>query len=128
SQPARPTPVAAGSRDHARQLVAALLLLARRAQRRREGPAGPAGRPGIRADGTRARPVRPGQVGPMPMSFRRKPGPQTTRSIVVDGQQLRIDVRPAAGRGTPLLLVNGIGASLELLQPFVDALDPAVEV
>jgi poly(3-hydroxyalkanoate) depolymerase len=64
----------------------------------------------------------------MPTSFHRKPGPQTTRSIVVDGQQLRIDVRPAAGRRTPLLLVNGIGASLELLQPFVDALDPALEV
>ncbi len=28
----------------------------------------------------------------------------------------------------PLLLINGIGASLELLQPFVDALDPAIEV
>jgi poly(3-hydroxyalkanoate) depolymerase len=28
----------------------------------------------------------------------------------------------------PLLMVNGIGASLELLQPFVDELDPALEV
>ena len=28
----------------------------------------------------------------------------------------------------PLLLCNGIGASLELLQPFVDALDPRREV
>ena len=28
----------------------------------------------------------------------------------------------------PLLLINGIGASLELLEPFVDALDPAIEV
>ena len=62
------------------------------------------------------------------MSFRRKPGPQTTRSIVVDGQQLRIDVRPGTGRRPPLLLVSGIGASLELLQPFVDAIDPVVEV
>ena len=34
----------------------------------------------------------------------------------------------ATGRRPPLLLVNGIGASLELLQPFVDALDPAIEV
>jgi poly(3-hydroxyalkanoate) depolymerase len=33
--------------------------------------------------------------------------------------------RPA---GVPLLLINGIGASLELLAPFVDALDPALEV
>jgi poly(3-hydroxyalkanoate) depolymerase len=64
----------------------------------------------------------------MPISFRRKPGPQTTRSIVVDGRQLRIDVRPGTGRRPPLLLVNGVGASLELLQPFVGALDPALEV
>jgi len=28
----------------------------------------------------------------------------------------------------PLLLLNGIGASIELLQPFVDELDPALEV
>jgi poly(3-hydroxyalkanoate) depolymerase len=47
---------------------------------------------------------------------------------VDDGHQLRIDDRPGTGRRPPLLLVNGIGASLELLQPFVDALDPAVEV
>jgi len=64
----------------------------------------------------------------MPISFRRKPGPPTTRSIVIDGRQLRIDVRPGTAARPPLLLVNGIGASLELLQPFVDALDPAVEV
>jgi len=64
----------------------------------------------------------------MPISFRRKPGPPTTRSIVVDGRPLRIDVRPGTGQQPPLLLVNGIGASLELLQPFVDALDPALEV
>jgi poly(3-hydroxyalkanoate) depolymerase len=64
----------------------------------------------------------------MPISFGRKPVAPTTRSIVVDGHQLRIDVRPGTGRRPPLLLVNGIGASLELLQPFVDELDPAVEV
>jgi poly(3-hydroxyalkanoate) depolymerase len=64
----------------------------------------------------------------MPISFRRRPGPQTTRSIVIDGRQLRVDVRPGTAARPPLLLVNGVGASLELLQPFVDALDPAVEV
>jgi len=31
-------------------------------------------------------------------------------------------------REYPLLLINGIGASLELLQPLVDELDPALEV
>ncbi len=47
------------------------------------------------------------------------------RRIVVAGQPLRVTVRPGTGAGVPLLLVNGIGASLELLQPFVDELDPA---
>ena len=61
------------------------------------------------------------------------------RSVAVDGRQLRVAVRPArrkpsCGRDgrrsqrTPLLLINGIGASLELLEPFVHELDPAVEV
>src|ERR1700722_5873404 len=60
------------------------------------------------------------------------------RSVQVGGQLLRVAVRPGlAGPGpgsggqpprVPLLLVNGIGASLELLDPFVAALDPAVEV
>ena len=67
------------------------------------------------------------------MSVRRRAAQQTTRSIVVDGRQLRVTVRTGrAGSGrasrVPLLLVNGIGASLELLQPFVDELDPALEV
>jgi poly(3-hydroxyalkanoate) depolymerase len=37
-------------------------------------------------------------------------------------------VRPGDPRWPPLLLCNGIGASLELLQPLVDALDPQREV
>ena len=40
------------------------------------------------------------------------------------GTPLRVAIRPGTGTGPPLLLCNGIGASLELLQPFVDALDP----
>ncbi|MBN9100233.1 MAG: poly(3-hydroxyalkanoate) depolymerase [Pseudonocardia sp.] len=50
---------------------------------------------------------------------------------VVRGRRLRVSIRRAAGPGparTPLLLLNGIGASLELLQPFVDELPPAIEV
>ena len=61
--------------------------------------------------------------------------PVSVRSISVGRQVLRVDVRPprrvmraSRRRETPLLLINGIGASLELLQPFVDALDPALEV
>ncbi|MDQ2812818.1 MAG: poly(3-hydroxyalkanoate) depolymerase, partial [Actinomycetota bacterium] len=54
-------------------------------------------------------------------------------SVAVGRQLLRVAVRPAlcpAGEAprVPLLLINGIGARLELLQPFVDQLDPAVEV
>jgi poly(3-hydroxyalkanoate) depolymerase len=55
------------------------------------------------------------------------------RSVEVGGQRLRVAIRPGPnepGRPPrfPLLLINGIGASLELLEPFVAALDPAVEV
>ncbi len=49
----------------------------------------------------------------------------TLQIINVDGQDLRVAVRYGQAGATPLLLINGIGASLELLQPFVDALDPA---
>ena len=48
-------------------------------------------------------------------------------TIVVRGITARISVRPGVGRFAsrpPLLLCNGIGSSLELLQPFVDELDP----
>jgi len=64
----------------------------------------------------------------MPIIFGRRQARQTTRSIVVDGQQIRVCVRAGAPGGVPLLLLNGIGASIELLQPFVDELDPAREV
>jgi poly(3-hydroxyalkanoate) depolymerase len=95
-------------------------------------------------------PVSPGLRG---SSARTAP---TTRSIVVDGRHLRVDVAPGgrarrgwlsvvpgrtsspataspaaasgAARGVPLLLINGIGASLELLQPFVAELPPTTEV
>jgi poly(3-hydroxyalkanoate) depolymerase len=49
------------------------------------------------------------------------------RTVTVGGQALRVAIRPGRD-GVPLLLINGIGASLELLTPFVDALDPAIEV
>src|SRR6266849_8543146 len=50
------------------------------------------------------------------------------RTITVRGQRLRVAIRSGDGTRTPLLLVNGIGVNLEVLQPFVDALDPAIEV
>src|SRR4029453_429835 len=49
-------------------------------------------------------------------------------AIAVGDQQLRVAVRAGDGTRTPLVLANGIGASLEALQPFVDHLDPAIEV
>jgi poly(3-hydroxyalkanoate) depolymerase len=59
----------------------------------------------------------------------------SVRSVAVGRQMLRVDVRPASRvlwrsrqREYQLLLINGIGASLELLQPLVDELDPALEV
>jgi poly(3-hydroxyalkanoate) depolymerase len=60
------------------------------------------------------------------------------RSLTVDGRQLRIAVRHGkrglrglalkSSARIPLLLFNGIGASLELLEPFVKQLDPALDV
>jgi poly(3-hydroxyoctanoate) depolymerase len=44
-------------------------------------------------------------------------------AIDVDGQRLRVAIQPGRGEPWPLLLLNGIGANLELFQPFVDALD-----
>jgi poly(3-hydroxyalkanoate) depolymerase len=57
------------------------------------------------------------------------PRPQAeTRTIAVSGQRLRIAIRKGDGTRTPLLLMNGFGVNLEVLQPFVDALAPAIEV
>jgi len=50
------------------------------------------------------------------------------RRVSVLGHDVRVSVRPGTEPGTPLLLCNGIGASLDLLQPFVDALDERIEV
>jgi poly(3-hydroxyalkanoate) depolymerase len=46
------------------------------------------------------------------------------RSLTAAGRAIRVVVREGTQGRPPLLLCNGIGASLELLQPFVDALDP----
>ena len=50
------------------------------------------------------------------------------RTIELDGQFLRTAVRPGNSTMPPLLVFNGIGANLELVFPFVDALDPNLEV
>jgi len=55
------------------------------------------------------------------------------RTVAVGGQRLRVAITsgpngPGREPRIPLLLINGIGASLEALEPFVTALDGAVEV
>jgi poly(3-hydroxyalkanoate) depolymerase len=50
--------------------------------------------------------------------------PERMRILAVGGRSLRVMVREGDPNCPPLLLCNGIGASLELLQPFVDALNP----
>ncbi|NVJ11891.1 alpha/beta fold hydrolase, partial [Myxococcus sp. AM001] len=54
--------------------------------------------------------------------------PFVFRTIELDGQTIRTAVRPGNGEMTPLLIFNGIGANLELVMPFVRALDPGLEV
>ncbi|WP_445161640.1 poly(3-hydroxyalkanoate) depolymerase [Mycobacterium sp. Dal123C01] len=48
------------------------------------------------------------------------------RYISAGGQRIRVNVRP--GIGVPLVLCNGIGASLEVLDPLVEQLDPDLMV
>ena len=65
-------------------------------------------------------------AGPGRVSGRlRRAGPAgRMRILTIGGRTLRVSVRDGAPDWPPLLLCNGIGASLELLQPFADALDP----
>jgi len=50
---------------------------------------------------------------------------ESVQLITAGGRSLRVSVREGTDDATPpLLLLNGIGASLEVLQPFVDALHP----
>jgi poly(3-hydroxyalkanoate) depolymerase len=48
------------------------------------------------------------------------------QEVEVCGRMVRVSVR--AGDGPPLVLCNGIGARLEMLQPFVDQLDASIPV
>jgi poly(3-hydroxyalkanoate) depolymerase len=48
------------------------------------------------------------------------------RYINAGGQRIRVNVRH--GTGVPLVLCNGIGASLEVLDPLVEQLDPELTV
>ena len=54
--------------------------------------------------------------------------PRRLRSVRILGQDLRVAVRPGTQPGPPLVLCNGIGASLDLLEPFVAEVPPDIEV
>ena len=56
--------------------------------------------------------------------FRRAGPAERMRILTIGGRTLRVAVREGSPGWPPLLLCNSLGASLELLQPFVDALDP----
>src|SRR5215472_14375410 len=78
-------------------------------------------------DPTHCLPVRRGMKG-YPMQGKTGELSTETRIITVRSQHLRVHIRPGDGTRRPLLLMNGIGTNLEALQPFVDALDPSLEV
>ena len=46
-----------------------------------------------------------------------------TTTITIKGTPIAVAIRPRDGSGPPLLLINGIGANLEVFDPFLDALD-----
>ncbi len=61
------------------------------------------------------------------MAEREQAAPDIVRNVTVRSVTARVSVRPGVGgrvSDPPLLLCNGIGLSLEGLQPFVDQLDP----
>lgn len=45
------------------------------------------------------------------------------RMVEVDGQKLRVGIREGSNGLPPLMMFNGIGANLELAEPFLSALD-----
>jgi poly(3-hydroxyalkanoate) depolymerase len=76
-------------------------------------------RPGSPGDDHRGpglrRAVRSRQRGPAPA--------ERMRILTIGGRAIRVSVQDGTAGRSPLLLCNGIGVSLELLQPFVEELD-----
>ncbi len=52
----------------------------------------------------------------------------SSNRVRILGHDIRVAVRPGTEPGPPLVLCNGIGASLDVLQPFVDEIHPRIEV
>ena len=80
-----------------------------------------------RAGGGREQPAA-GWLGAVARGWRRTAPGEQVRTLTVRGRVLRVAVRGGNPQWPPLVLCNGIGARLELLQPFVDAVDPQREV
>ncbi|MGD9912605.1 MAG: poly(3-hydroxyalkanoate) depolymerase [Rhizobiaceae bacterium] len=55
-------------------------------------------------------------------------GAMEVRTYEVDGQELRTGIRHGTANRPPLLMFNGIGANLELAEPFMDALDDTTAI
>jgi len=87
----------------------------------------PGSGPANRAEGGSDQPVA-GRPGAVARKWRRPAPDEQVRTLTVRGRVLRVAVRGGNLQWPPLVLCNGIGARLELLQPFVDALDPRREV
>ncbi len=65
----------------------------------------------------------------MPRALRVPPLRESKQlELVVDGQTFRVVHDVGNSEGTPLILMNGIGAKLELLQPLVDRFSPERDV
>jgi pimeloyl-ACP methyl ester carboxylesterase len=64
-----------------------------------------------------------------PAKFANRPGDPTfaIQMLNVRGQLLRVGRQPGSGSGVPLLMFNGIGGSIELLEPLARSM-PAREV
>lgn len=86
------------------------------------------GRVTVRARGA-ARTLRDARRGDAPRTPRARRR-RASRTFVhrVGRRGLFFEISPGDGTRTPLLLLNGIGAPLQLFQPFVDRLDPRIEV
>jgi len=53
---------------------------------------------------------------------------EQVKVIDVYGTPLRVAIRPGTSDRIPLLIMNGIGANLELLTPFIEKMDPEIQV
>lgn len=51
--------------------------------------------------------------------------PRNVRTVRACGQSFRVATRESTGQAPPLLLINGLGCSIEVFTPLLEALDPS---